>query len=182
MIYLRLFWEFLKIGLFSFGGGYGAVPIIREAVQRNQWMSTDMFSNMLAISESTPGPIMVNAATYIGNIQAGPLGAALATIGVVLPAFAIVIAIVTILKKWMTSKAVNRIMMGVKPCIMGIILAVGIYMAYELVWPAAELHKNTAPVFLILTALIIFVPKLFKKNLSPILLIIISAVLGIIFC
>ena len=94
MIYLELFIEFLKIGLFSFGGAYGAIPIIQEAVLQKQWMNQDMFSNIVAISESTPGPIMVNAATYIGNVQGGFLGALVATTGVVLPAFVIVILIV----------------------------------------------------------------------------------------
>ena len=70
MIYLRLFLEFLKIGLFSFGGAYAAIPLIQDVVLENGWMDSEMISNMIAISEPTPGPIMVNAATYVGGTQA----------------------------------------------------------------------------------------------------------------
>lgn len=87
MIYLTLFLEFLKIGAFSFGGAYGAIPLIKETVISHGWLNEEMFANIIAVSESTPGPIMVNTATYIGNVQGGILGAALATLGVVLPSW-----------------------------------------------------------------------------------------------
>ena len=85
MSYIQLFVEFLKIGLFSFGGAYGAIPLIKESVVSLGWMDEAMFSNVVAVSESTSGPIMVNAATYIGNTQGGIPGAVIATLGVVLP-------------------------------------------------------------------------------------------------
>ena len=107
MIYLDLFLGFLKVGLFSFGGAYGAIPVIREVVMQNGWVSEEKFAYLLAISESTPGPIMVNTATYIGNevgkeafgILGGLLGSALATFTVCMPAFVIILVLSMILKK-----------------------------------------------------------------------------------
>ena len=85
MIYLSLFWAFLRVGCFAFGGGYGAIPLIRDVVLSNGWMSDESLANMIAISESTPGPIMVNMATFVGSTQGGVLGALVATFAVVLP-------------------------------------------------------------------------------------------------
>ena len=85
MIYLELFMAFLEIGMFSFGGAYGAIPLIRDVVLAHGWLEDEALTYMIAISESTPGPIMVNMATYIGSSQGGILGAFLATLGVVLP-------------------------------------------------------------------------------------------------
>ena len=97
MIYLELFLGFLKVGCFTFGGGYGAVALIRDVVLSNGWLSEEMLAYMIAVSESTPGPIMVNMATYIGSSQAGFWGALVATAAVVLPSFFIVLLIATIL-------------------------------------------------------------------------------------
>ena len=91
MIYLKLFLEFLKIGAFTFGGGYAAIPLIRETVLMNGWMDDAMLSDMIAVSESTPGPVMVNMATYIGSTRGGIIGAVIATLAVVIPAFAFVL-------------------------------------------------------------------------------------------
>ena len=88
MIWLALFLGFLRVGAFSFGGAYGAIPLIRDVVISYGWMDDEVLSYMIAVSESTPGPIMVNVATYIGNTQGGLPGAILATAAVVLPAFA----------------------------------------------------------------------------------------------
>ena len=91
MIYWELFVSFLRVGLFSFGGAYGAIPLIREEVFRRGWLNDEALSYMIAVSESTPGPIMVNTATYIGSSQAGFFGALLATLAVVLPSFLIIL-------------------------------------------------------------------------------------------
>ncbi len=176
MIYLKLFWEFLKIGLFTFGGGYGAIPLIRECVRSNGWLSEEMLSNMLAISESTPGPIMVNTATYIGSSQGGVLGAAVATLGVILPSFVVMILFVVFLKRFLEKPAAAAFMSGVKPCIAGIITATGIYML--LTSTAFFTDLKAAIIFAVLAAVCgaFFAAK--KKEISPILLICISAVLG----
>ncbi len=185
MIYLTLLLEFLKIGLFTFGGAYGAIPLIRECIQKNGWMSEEMFSNMLAISESTPGPIMVNAATYIGNMQGGILGAAVATLGVVLPSFVVIVMISAFLNKYLQRKTVKAVMSGIKPCIIGMIAATGLSMLLLILLPRKTMSGNiTADVTSVLIFdILIIISAVFyrmkKKTLSPILLICVSAGLGI---
>lgn len=179
MIYLFLFYEFLKIGLFSFGGAYGAIPLIQESVLRNGWMNETMFANMLAVSESTPGPIMINAATYIGNQQGGVWGAVLATLGVVLPSFVIILLVSVFLKKWIKNKPVQGILHGVKPCLMGVILATGAYMLFEIITSKKTVDFAGVIIFAVLIASVLSYRKFVKKELSPILLIVLSAVLGI---
>lgn len=183
MILLSLLWEFLKIGLFSFGGAYGAIPIIKESVLSKGWADEEMFANIVAISESTPGPIMVNTATYIGNHQAGVLGAAVATFGVIFPSFLIILLVTAFLRSWLKNKNVQSALRGIKPCLMGIILATGIYMAINTIVgdikiPLFNLHSFII-LFILVTLMIVFY-AMKKKGLSPILLIVISAVLGII--
>ena len=128
MIYLDLLLGFLEVGLFSFGGGYAAIPLIRDVVLSRGWLDDEAITYMIAVSESTPGPIMVNMATYVGSVKGGVLGAAIATTAVVLPAFAIIILIMVLLKKFMQNKFVKAAMDGLKPCIIGIILSTGLFM------------------------------------------------------
>ncbi len=176
MIYLKLLWEFFKIGLFTFGGGYGAIPLIRECVERNGWMDEEMLSNMLAISESTPGPIMVNTATYIGSMQGGILGAVCATFGVILPAFAVMILFSVLLKKVLEKPVAVSVLSGIKPCIAGIITATGIYMLISATSFFTDI--NSLIITAILTAFYFIFLAVRKKPVSPILLICVSAVLG----
>ena len=131
MIYLRLFIEFLKVGFFSFGGGYGAVAIIRDVVISNNWLTDDGLAYMIALSESTPGPIMVNLATYVGSVNGGLLGALVATIGVIFPAFIIIILVVKALSSIMNNKYFKYLMDGAILAVIGIILATGLYMLME---------------------------------------------------
>ena len=128
MMYLDLFLGFLRVGLFSFGGAYGAIPLIRDVVLSYGWLSDDMLTTMIAVSESTPGPIMVNMATYIGSSQAGIAGAALATLAVVLPAFVIILVIMMAMKTLLKHPVVQAVLRGMKPCVIGIVLATGLYM------------------------------------------------------
>ncbi len=183
MIYLSLFWEFLKIGMFSFGGAYGAIPLIQQSVLERGWMDAGMFANILAISESTPGPIMVNTATYIGSTQAGVLGAAVATLGVITPSFVIILLVAVLLRRALKHPAVQAVLQGVKPCLMGVILATGLYMAFGAVAGDLKHFSLDVRALVILTVLLICTgayPKLRKKELPPILLIVISAVLGMV--
>ena len=90
---MELFWAFLKIGAFAFGGAYGAIPLIRDTVLSHGWMDAQMFANLTAVAESTPGPIMVNLATYVGAAEAGLPGALVATLGVVLPSFVLILLV-----------------------------------------------------------------------------------------
>lgn len=98
MIYLTLFIEFFKVGLFSFGGGFGMIPLIQDAVIRHNWMSEDAFYNFIGVCESTPGPIAVNMATYVGSTQAGLPGGIVATLGVITPSFFIILLIAAVIK------------------------------------------------------------------------------------
>ena len=113
-----LFLEFLKIGAFAFGGAYGAIPLIREAVLSRGWMDETQLMNLLGISESTPGPIMVNAATMTGFGQAGILGAAVATLGVILTSFLIMLIVPRLQKKWSGHRVIRLTMRGIKPCLL----------------------------------------------------------------
>lgn len=183
MIYLDLLLGFLRVGLFSFGGAYGAIPIIRDTVLSYGWLTDEELTYMIAVSESTPGPIMVNLATYIGSTQVGFFGAALATIAVVLPAFIVMLLVMIFLKTLLKNKYVQAILQGLKPCIIGIIFATGIYMTGN---NCISLRKNTsvdvqAVIITAILAVMMFGTRaIWKKKISPVMLIVISACLGII--
>ena len=180
MIYLELLVGFLKVGLFAFGGAYGAIPLIRDVVLSYEWIEDEMLTYMIAVSESTPGPIMVDLATYVGSTQAGFAGALIATIAVVLPSFIIILLIMLLLKKALKNPYVQAVLRGVKPCIIGIILATGAYMIFRNGFSMAAPDWK-APVLTALFAAIYFGSrKLGKLAVSPIALIGISAVAGII--
>ena len=116
MIYIDLLIGFLEVGLFSFGGGYAAIPLIRDVVTAHGWLDDEMLTYMIAVSESTPGPIMVNLATYVGSSQAGLLGSAIATFAVVLPSFIIILLITILLKTLLKNPYVQAVLQGFKPC------------------------------------------------------------------
>ena len=123
MIYLQLFLTFLKIGAFTFGGGYAMIPLIRESVLSYGWMSEEQILNFIAVAESTPGPIAVNMATFVGASQAGILGALCATLGVVLPSFIIIVLIVALLNNLLQFAGVKAFLGGVRPAVVGLITA-----------------------------------------------------------
>ena len=181
MIYLDLFLGFLKVGCFAFGGAYGAIPLIRDVVKSYRWLSDEMLTYMIAVSESTPGPIKVNLATNIGSNQAGFLGAVIATVAVVLPSFLIILLVTALLKTALKNKYVQAVLRGLKPCVIGIVLATGIYMVVcNCFGSVFTLSANFQAI--IITAILfasMFGYKHFKKKkLSPILLIVLSAVAG----
>lgn len=186
MILLELFWGFLKVGCFAFGGAYAAIPIVREIVLSYGWLTDEALTRMIAVGESTPGPIMVNLATYVGVDRAGVLGGAVATFAVVLPAFLIIILILAVFKNLEKKPAVQALLSGLKPCVTGVILAVGAYMVLCSLFPAEggkgfELAAPELPAMLItgiLAAVMIGWRLIRKKRLSPIILIIIAAGLG----
>ena len=180
MIYLKLFWDFFKVSCFTFGGAYGAITLIRDMVLGNGWISDERLTYMIAVSESTPGPIIVNLATYIGNDQAGFWGSLVATVGVVLPAYLVIILIVSILKNSIKHPYVQAVLRGLKPCVTGIILAMGVYMVIHNVVGTAAPDLPALILTALLAAAMYLYPKLAKKPLSPIGLICVSALLGII--
>lgn len=197
MIYLDLFLGFLQVGCFSFGGAYGAIPVIREIVMKYGWMDETKFAYILAISESTPGPIMVNTATYIGNEVGGIWGSVLATFTVCLPAFLIILLLSILLKNALKNPYVQAVLSGIKPCIIGIIVATGLYMiidnCLQTDFTFMDLFGDSGTVstgfsiawqsivITILLAITTFVyKKIRKKAITPIMLILISACAGII--
>ena len=173
MIYLRLFIEFLKVGFFSFGGGYGAIAIIRDVVISNNWLTDDGLAYMIALSESTPGPIMVNLATYVGSVNGGFLGALVATIGVIFPAFIIIILVVKVLSSVMENKYFKYIMDGAILAVIGIILATGLYMLME----NNSMIEIVISIILLSTLLVV---KIKKIKFNPIMFICYSAMVGVI--
>jgi chromate transporter len=182
MIYFDLFLGFLEVGLFSFGGAYAAIPLIRDVVMRYGWIDEESLTYMIAVSESTPGPLMVNMATYIGSSVGGLLGAALATFTVVLPAFIIIILTLIFLNRVQNNPYIKAVFNGIKPCVMGIILAMGVNMFIRNI---ADSNSQFS-VDITSTALTLFLMLLYygsrkfkKRGISPILLICIAAVCGI---
>lgn len=180
MSLLELFLGFLRVGCFSFGGGYASVALIREVVLSHGWLTEEGLSYVIAVSESTPGPIMVNLATYIGSTQAGVPGALVATFAVVLPAFLIILALMAVLRRFVENPWVRAALTGLKACVAGLILATAVDLL------AANCFAEQRPDFLALGltlalgALYFGFKPLFKKKLSPIALIAIAAVLGIV--
>ena len=177
MIYLRLFLNFLMIGALSFGGGYGMVSLVRERVLSNGWLTENEFLNFIAVSESTPGPLAVNMATFIGSTQGGILGSFVATLGVVLPSFLIILLIASALKNLMKYAPVNAFLSGVRPCVVAMILATALSMALSTLFGLTDLQAGFAPnlrsiaVFAMLGATHLICKIIRKTAPSPILMI-----------
>ena len=126
MINFQLFWEFLKIGLFAVGGGMATLPVLQDLAEKTGWYSQSLITDMIAISESTPGPIGINMATYVGCNVAGFLGGVVATMGEILPAIVIVVTVSRYLEKFRGSKLVDAAFYGLRPAVTGLIAAAGI--------------------------------------------------------
>ena len=130
MIYLQLFWEFAKIGLFAVGGGMATLPFLERLSERTGWFDAALITDMVAISESTPGPIGINMATYVGCEIAGVLGGIVATVGLVAPALIVVIIVSKYLEKFRGNTVVDNMFYGLRPAVTGLIAAAGIGVAF----------------------------------------------------
>ena len=182
MIYLDLFIGFLKVGLFAFGGAYGAISLIRDVVLSYGWLSEEMITYMIGVSESTPGPIMINLATYVGSSQGGVLGALIATLSVVLPSFITILLVMIILKKVLKNPYVQAALGGMKSCVIGIILATGIFMMLQpCLGGLQDMSVDVTAIIMtvVLGAVYFGSRKFFKRGISPIGLIGISAISGV---
>ena len=185
-ILLDLFLTFLKIGAVSFGGGYAMIPVISDEVLAHAWMTEGEILNFIAVAESTPGPVAINMATFIGASQCGFLGAALATLGVVLPAFIIILIVASLVSGLLKYAGVEAFLQGVRPVVVALIIATGVLMAVKCITAVSVIGEPIvfewrALVIFALSATIHFAYKgITKKALSPIVLILISALLGII--
>lgn len=183
MIFLELFWTFFKIGLFTFGGGYGMIAIIQQEMATKGWIGEDMLSNFIGISETTPGPIAINMATFVGSeVGAGAgsafLGALLATLGVVLPSFIIIIIIAAVFKNFMKNRTVARILSGIKPIVLGLIFATGVLLIYKNIDRGEKVDYVSIALMGIIVAVSLIYKRITKKELSPIIMIVFSACLG----
>lgn len=182
MILLELFLEFFKIGLFCFGGAFGMIPLIGETVLDHGWLTEGQFYDFIGVCESTPGPIAVNMATYVGSTQAGFPGSLAATLGVVLPSFLIILLIASVLRNFTGNPYFKGFLKGVKPVIAALILSTGItLLAGTTGFTHLQPNWISIGIFAVLCGIWFLYPKLTKKKLSSITLILISAVLGILF-
>lgn len=183
MIYLQLFLEFFLIGLFTFGGGYAMIPLIKQIVIKNLWLTEDLFIDFLAVAESTPGPIAINMATFVGATQGGPFGSIVATIGVVLPAFLIIILIAALLKHLLDNPYVQAFLKGIKPVIFGLILATGIVLFMKSIgftgFTSFDFKYQTLVISILLITLFVGYKLYFKKKMNSILFILLAASIGI---
>ena len=171
MILLDLFLTFFKIGAFTFGGGYAMLPLIQEEVVAHAWLTETDIINFIAVSESSPGPFAINIATYIGSEMAGIIGAICATLGVVLPSLIIIILVAKFFEKFKTNKIVKGCMTGLKPAVVGLIGA-SVLSIGKTVFVENGFNFVSLILFLSMSVLA------FKK-VHPIIIILISAIVGI---
>ena len=178
MIYINLFFTFLKIGAFTFGGGYAMLPLIRASITENNWMDDDQILNFIAVSESTPGPFAINVSTYVGMEAGGIFGSVLATLGVVLPSF--IIILIKLYDKFKTNKYVQGAMSGLKPAVIGFIATAVLSTGITVFFPTG-IKLEVMGTFAFITSVIIFVSMLILalKKVHPIIIIGISAAAGI---
>lgn len=190
MIYFRLFYEFFKTGLFAVGGGLATLPFLRNMADTTGWFTKAQLADMLAVSESTPGPIGVNTATYVGFTTAGIPGAIIATLGLVTPSVIVILIIARALKKFRDNRIVENAFYGLRPASTGLIAAAGLSVV-----PLALLKTGTLSSFsdgflaavkwpaVLLAAILVVFTNWVKptKNLHPILFIAVSAVIGVVF-
>jgi len=190
MIFLKLFLTFIKIGLFSFGGGYAMIPLIQKEIELNGWLTPSEFVDIIAISEMTPGPVAVNSATFVGYKAAGFLGGAVATLGVALPSMVLILLISRYFFKFQKHPVKVAAFYGIRPVIAGLIIAAAIFVAetslFKLPFSAGfftELVHNPLGVINLGSAVILAITMLaiMKFKVHPILAIALSAAMGIIF-
>ena len=188
-LYLRLFWEFFKTGLFAVGGGMATLPFMYDISDKTGWFTHSMLADMVAVSESTPGPIGVNMATYVGFVTGGVPGAVIATVGLVTPSVIVILLIARVLKVFRENQYVDAGFYGLRPCSIGLIAAAGV-LVVKLALFNTELYASTGAIAdlfnvkaLILAAVLLAATRCIKKlkGLHPIVFILASAVIGIVF-
>ena len=186
MIYLELFLTFLQVGAVSFGGGYAMISLIREKVLMHGWLAEEELLNMIAVSESTPGPIAVNMATFVGSAQGGIFGSFLATLGVVLPSFIIILIIAALIRNFLKYQGVQAFLGGIRPCVVGLIVATACTMLMSTLFSFKSIDSTPIPdikgliIFAAIALTAVISKNIRKKPLSPIVLILISAGLGMV--
>ena len=182
MIYLELFWSFCKIGLFSIGGGYAALPLIQQqVVAQTGWLSMGEFADVITISQMTPGPIALNAASFVGIKVAGVWGAVMATFGCVFPSIVIVLFVAYMYYKYRSLSAIDGILYGLRPAVVSLIASAGIGILLMAFWTDGIIQlADTDYVAVALFAVALALLRIFKKKLNPIYVILGSGALGIV--
>ncbi len=189
MILLRLFWEFFKTGLFAVGGGMATLPFLYDMSRTTDWFTEAQLADFIAVSESTPGPIGVNMATYVGFTTAGIPGSVVATIGLVTPSVIIILIIARVLAAFRQNKYVDAAFYGLRPCSVGLIAAAGLLVVrialfnFDLYTQSGNLLDLFRYKELILAALLLILTRGVKKlkKLHPVVFIAFSAAVGILF-
>ena len=189
MILLQLFFEFFKTGLFAVGGGMATLPFLYDISARTGWYTTEMLADMIAVSESTPGPIGVNMATYVGYVTAGIPGAIIATLGLITPSVIVILLIARALKAFRENPYVEAAFYGLRPCSVGLIAAAG-FLVVKLALFNTALYQASGKLLdlfdfkaIALAAVLLVCTRYVKKlkGLHPIFFILASAVVGIVF-
>lgn len=184
MIYLQLFWEFFKIGLFAIGGGLATLPFLQELADRTGWYTTALISDMIAISESTPGPIGINMATYVGCNIAGFWGGVMATLGEITPSIIIVCILATSLDRFRNNALVNHAFYGLRPAVTGLIAAAGVSIVQVSLFHLDAFAQSGQLLDLLDIPKLIYFGVVYvaikKLDKHPIVYIAISAVVGIV--
>ena len=185
MIYLQLFLTFLKVGAFAFGGGYAMLSLIGDSVLKYGWMTEEELLNFVGVETVIPGPIAVNMATYIGYEQGGFLGALLATIGVVLPSFIIILIVAACIKNLLKYPPVKTFIASMRPALGGLIVSVAVTMALTVFFGIDTISTiklsfdwRTLVILAVVIAIPIIWKRIKKKEFSSILLVVISGVMG----
>ena len=189
MIYLQLFWEYFKTGLFAVGGGMATIPFLYDISDKTGWFTHQDLANMIAVSESTPGPIGVNMATYVGyitgldqgGIGSALLGAVTASMGLVLPSLIVILIVAAMLKRFRDSKYVNSAFYGLRPASTGMITSAGISVAAANFFGDSHLCINWKGLVLAIVLWILTNKVKKTKKLHPIVFIGLSALVGIVF-
>lgn len=188
MIYVYLFSMFFRIGIFSFGGGLAMLPLIFQSVQDFGVMSAQEFSDLVALSQVTPGPIAVNAATYIGFNYAGLLGSVIATLGVCIPSFALILVVMKFMEKFKESKGLEGAFLGIRPVTVGLIGAAAVFVAETSLVKGELLSmrflQNPAEYINVIPCVIFAVTLVLagKFKLSPIKITILMGIVGAVLC
>ena len=189
MLYLRLFWEFFKTGLFAVGGGMATLPFLYDMSEKTGWFNASQLADMIAVSESTPGPIGVNMATYVGFTTAGVPGVLIATLGLVTPSVIIILLIARVMKQFRANKYVDAAFYGLRPCSVGLIAAAGL-LVVRLALLRVDAFKASGAVLdlfnwkaIALAAVLLVLTRVVKqtKKLHPIVFIGLSALAGALF-
>ena len=177
MIYLELFWGFLKIGLFSFGGGYAAMPLIQEqVVSMHNWLSMAEFTDLITISQMTPGPIAINSATFVGIKIAGIPGALASTAGCILPSCIIVLMIAKLYMKYRGMHMLQGVLNSLRPAVVAMIASAGISVLITALWGSAELISLAGTNWILAAIFVLCVVLLRKFRMNPILVMVLAGV------